>query len=833
MPRGRHVPFDFGKVGAGSAIDSAIDPIDIYSALPDPPWQYLRQPQGDVLQKWFRRRDESDLVIKMNTGAGKTVVGLLVLKSRINEGLGPAAYFTADRYLTQQVLDEAARLGLKTTTDPRSPDFGAAEAILVANINVLFNGRSKFGVGQKKIDVQSILIDDAHACIETAREQFTLRVPRSSDAYFELLNLFRDDLSGQSRLALIDLEAQTPGAFYEVPFWAWRSKVSQAIAILHSLSSTSDDPLFWQWPLIADWISETSCYFTPDSAEISPPCSPVMAIPAFETAGSRIYLTATLSDDSVLVTDLDASPNSVRKPITPGSADDIGDRLILAPQELIPSLSEDELLQMIKDLGAAHSVVILTPSFARAEYWRPIADNILSSLHENLESGVRNLRESSPTGITVLVARYNGIDLPDRSCRVLVVDGMPNVQSARQMARATAQSGTNAALVEQTQLLEQGMGRGVRSKADYCVVLLLGSKLAQLVASPRGRDSFSPATRKQLELSRRVAQELSGSSIETVREVIDQCLNQDPGWKAASRDALVGTRYADEVDVSPNQIARREAYSRATINDHVGAVRKLEEAANEESDAFEKAWLKKELAIYLDAYDSAAAQEVLLSALNANRYLRPLPLAGVQFSRLATATGSQAERSANHIASLANDGNALLLYANSLLDDLSMPSRSSDAFEDAILRLGEFLGLASQRPERELGEGPDSLWGLGPTEFAVIECKSQASTGLISKADINQLSGSANWFGRRYPDADGTPVLVHRVRDHDSRAAPTFGARVIDEASLAKLRDGVRRFARALAERGWSSDEVSRQLVSQNLNAGVLLSHYSAPPRSA
>ena len=38
----------------------------------------------------------------MNTGGGKTVVGLLMLKSCLNEGVGPAVYVTPDNYLVSQ-----------------------------------------------------------------------------------------------------------------------------------------------------------------------------------------------------------------------------------------------------------------------------------------------------------------------------------------------------------------------------------------------------------------------------------------------------------------------------------------------------------------------------------------------------------------------------------------------------------------------------------------------------------------------------------------------------------------------------------------------------------
>ena len=40
----------------------------------------------------------------MNTGSGKTVVGLLILKSCLNEEKGPAVYVVPDSYLVKQVI---------------------------------------------------------------------------------------------------------------------------------------------------------------------------------------------------------------------------------------------------------------------------------------------------------------------------------------------------------------------------------------------------------------------------------------------------------------------------------------------------------------------------------------------------------------------------------------------------------------------------------------------------------------------------------------------------------------------------------------------------------
>ena len=75
------------------------DPRDIFSALPDKPWPRLRPEQGEVLKQWYARRHEQDLVIKQNTGGGKTLVGLLIGQSTMNEGVGRVVYLVPDSYL--------------------------------------------------------------------------------------------------------------------------------------------------------------------------------------------------------------------------------------------------------------------------------------------------------------------------------------------------------------------------------------------------------------------------------------------------------------------------------------------------------------------------------------------------------------------------------------------------------------------------------------------------------------------------------------------------------------------------------------------------------------
>ena len=223
------VKLDFMRLGQDiSAPASTItDPRDLFSALPEKVsgLDYLRGPQDQVLDAWHKRRKERDLVIKMNTGGGKTLVGLLIARSWLNEGIKPVAYLVPDSFLTAQVTTEAKRVGIATTDDPNSPDYQQGRAVLVGTFKKLFNGQSVFGVGGSVSKpalhrLEGVIIDDAHACIAEADHVFRLRVEHDSDAYSNLRRLFADDLKAQSPNGLLDLEARRPTAIQEIPFWA-------------------------------------------------------------------------------------------------------------------------------------------------------------------------------------------------------------------------------------------------------------------------------------------------------------------------------------------------------------------------------------------------------------------------------------------------------------------------------------------------------------------------------------------------------------------------------------------------------------------------------------
>lgn len=838
------MPLDLKRINAGQG-DKLIDPRDIFNSLPNKPWPRLRLEQGEVLKTWFDRRDERDLVIKQNTGGGKTVVGLLAAQSSLNEGVGPAAYLVPDTYLVEQVLDEARQLGVPTTTDPHSAEYRSGAAILVTTFHRVVNGRSTFGlVGQtKSIPLNTVVVDDAHAALAAATHQFTATIPAGHDAYRRLLSLFQSDLSGQSyknTVALLEGDRCTP---MRIPFWAWSMRYREVTDIL---SEHGDDDtlksLFFAWPVVAEHLRLAVATISHRDIDIRTPCPPIDMIPAFAQARRRIYLTATLADDGVLVTELDADATSVRQPITPDRAADLGDRLILAPLALNPNLLDESVRELARSFADGDrdgngdveanpiNVVVLVPSDRAAAAWSTYADHTLH-VHD-MKPVIDRLVDGEHVGLVVLVNKYDGVDLPDTACELLIIDGVPTPLDTYEQREAGALAGSRTYRARTVQRLEQGMGRGIRDAEDHCAVLLLGHDLALSLVDPADRALFSPATRAQIQLSQEVADQIVREGLDSIREALQLFLGRDADWKAASSRATASVAYDRDGHVSDVAIARRKAWDLIAAGDPASAAVTLRNALDD-VDEIERGWRLEEVAAYQHEISPEEAQKTVRAArmmnystLRPNAPLQPKPLTG---------PAVQAQAAAAVLSENFDDATGLQLSIGAVLGDITWDENRTEQAEAAFQRLGELLGFVSTRPEREYGAGPDNHWALTPTMNAVIELK----TGVtrpdpeLIKTEVDQLSGSLNWDSENNPDAtERAPILVHPGARRHAEATPPPGTRVITPEDLEALKASVRSFAAEISvDRGWTRPSaVSVALARHNLvGVDVIRKHSRLP----
>lgn len=544
----------------------------------------------------------------------------------------------------------------------------------------------------------------------------------------------------------------------------------------------------------------------------------------------RLYLTATLADDSILVTHFGAAAESIRSPVTPRTADDLGDRMILTPQESFPGITDEAIRTFVSDQAKTRNVVVIAPSWRRAELWRALADAIHGA--DSLEAGLAALRRGH-LGLVVLVNKYDGIDLPGDACRLLVLDGLPEAQGELARLDAIMLARSDAMLTRHVQRIEQGMGRGIRSNDDFCVVLLLGSRLTARLHPLSARHKFSPATRAQLELSDDIADQLRGRPFADLGRAVEQCLQRDAGWVSASRDAVVGLSYPSEVPISALAVAQRDSFELAQRNRFSDAATRLQAVIDGTSDSALRGLLKQDAAAYLHFADAVGAQKMQVSAVTDNRTVLK-PRAGIGYVPLRQVS-EQATASADYLAEQYSAPAELTMGFAALLAGLvpSPDPTTIPVFEQGIADLGRHLGFETQRPELEIGKGPDVLWLLGDLAFLVIECKSGATTDAISRHDISQLSHSMDWFHGAYdPSSRATPVLIHPTRTLDSAATARAGTRVITFEQLSSLREAVTRFATAVAgdRRYANSKAVAERLAAEHLNGPAFIGYWGKAP---
>ncbi len=142
----------------------AIDPQEIFKSLTlRGTVENLWGPQAEALKEWHLSRQEADTIVEMNTGGGKTLVGLLMAQSLVNETQGKVVLVCATNQLVEQTVTRAQECGIHLSTYmrgmwERKDVYDTCSGCCVTNYAAMFNGRSIF----QREDLKGIVFDDAH-----------------------------------------------------------------------------------------------------------------------------------------------------------------------------------------------------------------------------------------------------------------------------------------------------------------------------------------------------------------------------------------------------------------------------------------------------------------------------------------------------------------------------------------------------------------------------------------------------------------------------------------------------------------------------------------------
>lgn len=826
---------DFKKRLSGKTAERPTDPIKLYDTLDRAHDKGpLRPAQLAVLQSWFAdHRSDRDVIVKLHTGQGKTLIGLLMLQSQLNSGKGPALYLCPDNFLIDQTIEQAKQFGISTCqADPDLPDeFLSGDKILVTSVQKLFNGLTKFGLNRKSESVGTLLMDDAHACADTIREACRIRIPKDEPAYDALKTLFADDLEQQGLGTFADIDNGKRDALLPIPYWAWIKRESDVAKIL--AANTERKSIKFAWPLLKDILGHCRCVVSGVAIEIEPYVPPLAAFGSYADASHRIFMSATVTDDAFLVKGLQLKPETIIKPLTYAKERWSGEKMVLLPSLIHEELDRERIVAGFAPpkLKRRYGFVALATSFARVKDWEKYGAVIADK--ESVGDVINELRKGEFEKTVVLVNRYDGIDLPDDTCRMLIFDGKPYSESLIDLYEEGCRPDSVSTLMRTVRTVEQGMGRSVRGEKDYSVVVIAGADIVRLVRDRESRKFLSPQMSRQIEIGLEIA-EMAKQDIDAGEKPADafnglvrQCLGRNEDWKAfyVEQMAKVKPSGANErvLQVYASELAAEQAYRGGDYATAVDTLQKLLD--KKDVDDSDKGWYLQEMARYQYRTDRPESQRLQIAAHKNNRLLLK-PANGVTVAKLTIVSQGRVERIMSWVRKF-ETYEQLDIALSDILGRLVFGTKA-DKFEQALDEISRALGFAGERPDKEWKEGPDNLWALDDTQYILWECKSEVEVNRseINKREAEQMNRSSAWFEKHYAGMKVKRIIVHPAGAVESAASFTHDVEGVREVELRKLVKKIREFFKSFEAfdfKDMSAVKIQKLIDSHGLSISSLL----------
>ena len=838
---------DFSKRMNKKIRNKVVEPLELYELLDRmSETGPLRPIQKKVLSYWNeKRRADKDLIIKLHTGSGKTLIGLLMALSYMYEDDLPSIYVCPNIYLMQQTCEEARKFGIPfciiTPEVNILPDeFIKCKKVLITYVQKLFNGLSIFGLDKKSINVGAIILDDSHACIESINSACTIKIYKDDQVYDKILNLFDADLSHQGEGSLQDIKNDLFDTVMPIPYWAW---IDQSKNITQFLSKIVDkDNVKFAWPLLKDNISKCHAYISSDRIEILPEIVPIKKFDVFYTAKHRILMSATTQEDSLFIKDLDFSINAVKNPIVDNECSWAGEKMILIPTLMDLSISEDKLLSYI--LVTPHEragIVILTPSSKKTEKYVEMGSIWANKPHTNIYEIIKKYKTSDYKKSTLVLAnRYDGIDLSDDSCRLLIIDSLPYYDSLNDRYEELCRSSSDIIKIKLAQKIEQALGRSVRGEKDFSVIMIVGSNLVNFLQTSSNRKYFSLQTQQQIKIGFDIIdmckEESEKIDVKSFMSIVNQCILRDQSWKEFYYNEMM--KIEDSKINHNNNLydilqKEKEAYRNFEIGNYENAKNDIQSIVDIISTDDEKGWYMQLMANYIYPFSKTDSEKFQMKAFNLNYQLLK-PKHEIYYQKIKYEINDSRikfiKKALNNYATTQD----FMLEVYELLDNLNF-SINHEKFEEAIKKLGCLLGFISERPDKELRKGPDNLWCIGENKYILIECKNQVRTTRreINKKEAGQMEEHCAWFNEEYNKEADYYILIIPTNKMANDAYFSHNVRIITTSKLEMLKRDLRQYFNEYLKykiNSLTDEQIQSFLYSHNLFSDNFFDNYLVNP---
>jgi len=746
----------------------------------------------------------TDVAVELPTGAGKTLVGQLLGEYRRRTFGHRVAYLCPNSMLAAQAAEKAAGYGIPAVllVGPKAEydraDFTAfvrANAIAITNYHGVFNSNPA-------IEAQTLVLDDAHAGEGAVADLWSVTAERGEALYAALIGAVGDALPRPfvERLRDIGADPRRRGDVELVPPLA----VAERSDVLRdAIHEHARDHSQWSGPMIADEIGHCLVYVSWDSVLIRPLIPPTSEHAAFSDAQQRIYMSATLGAGGELERSFGVT--SIHRLPVPDGWDEHGSgrRFFLFPSSVQnPEAVDVSVADAIELAGKA---LVIGPSRRELDSFAATVDpaNVPSIRTGNAERDLATFM-GADRGMVLLGNRYDGIDLPDESCRLVVLTGLPAATHLQERFLYDT-LGARRVLAERIRTrIVQGAGRCTRNVQDYAAVIVRGSTLSDFCA----RDETLRAMHPELQAEVQFGLDNSERAGVDLLDLLNSFLAQDADWLEADADIRVraaeGSREQAAIEDELAQAASCEVQCWRAVW-HGDLRRAIELAQNVVDRLGGSGELRPYRALWLYLAASWAAELAADAGVQADlewaRTLRndaegsarmlhwrprieprtpPLPASAEYDER--------AERAAEKLRRLGIRGLGFERKLTEIERELSQDDATQ--FELGLRELGEILGFESERPTGTAS--PDGAWRDGQQIWLLFEAKTEEQPhNPVSVSEARQAASHYDWVKGQLnweePELSVTALVTYKVSVDPAAAAVARETMLVDPAAIRDL----------------------------------------------
>ncbi|MFG0702877.1 DEAD/DEAH box helicase [Acinetobacter sp. TYF_19] len=790
----------FKKPNSKSAVPDSPD--RLFIDLPRRKHASLFDHQGQVLRSYASDAiNNSDVAIQLPTGSGKTLVGLLLAEWRRRKFDEKVVFLCPTRQLVNQVVEEANNKYGLTVQGFSGPIKGySAEAkaaykdrrkVAVTTYNSIFNTNPFFD------DADVIIVDDAHAAENYLQNLWTFSVNRFSEndstLYRTIASVLKSVLTEQNF-------ARMCGAWEDISDLTWVDKIpstkfqiiKEDLCTVINSALTESSSQKYSWGMIRSHLHACQMYVSSSEILIKPFIPPTWSHNAFNDAKQRIFMSATLGQGGDLER-LTGRPNIKRVSIPEGwDKQGIGRRFFIFPEK---TLESDEIIDLRRHLMgmSGRSLVLTSSNDAANEIIEDIEQNLNFPIFTatDLEGGKDEFTNKSEA-VAVIANRYDGIDFPEESCRLLFVEGLSQSTSLQERFLVN-RMGASVLFNERTQTRAlQAIGRCTRGLNDYSAVVITGDELSCYLTDSKRRKYFHPELQAELEFGVEQSSEIDKNTIienfkifiehgeewEEANQIILEnraSVTQEPfpamdelsrsvKYEINWQKALWNDDFVDAYD------AARDVLSQLKAPELKGYRALWSYLAGAAADKATEAGFGDFRAQARDHYNLAKKATISIPWLSMLSRELNIPTNEPQLEFRNLLAMQQVEQIEGYFDSLGLLNNTKFTSKEILIRE---GLRDKDSFETAQVLLGKHMGFKAFKEETEAS--PDPWWTIGDLVIVFEDHVGAQDTSLLSPEKARQVALHPNWIKNHdamYSNSQILPVLVTPVTKARDGAMP-------------------------------------------------------------